>query len=333
MSVDERGEILKVLSGAIIRETSAFNFYYKGSENPLLPPGARGLLARLAEEERVHRQLLVAEYTTIEKGWSGTGSGPGEESLSYLIPGDPSFSPLEIGGEFEAAALTLPTRLVGGDNIISRVVRGHDGSARGTLLLLYDAMGHGMETTEINALAARTVGEYVESTSLSRMEADMLGPRQLVEQINARIAERYEGEGVFLTVLGVLFDARRGTLSYTCAGHEPPFIVRRDGAARSLLQTQLIAGIDPAFRYREHAVDFAPGDLFCAFSDGIIEAENREGVLFGRAGVARILEKQRADEPDAIARGLLRALSGHLGGEPVRDEISIIVVKAKGALA
>jgi hypothetical protein len=330
MSLDERNEILKVLSGAIIRETNAFNFYYQGSENPQLPAGARGLLARLAEEERVHRQLLVNEYRAIEKGWSGSGEEEGEGSLAYPIPDDPSLSPLEIDGEFEAVALTIPTRLVGGDNIVSRVVRGHDGSARGTLLLLYDAMGHSMETTEINALAARAVGEYVDSTALSRMETELLGPRQLVELINARIAERYEGEGVFVTVLGVLFDARRGALSYTCAGHEPPFIVREDGTAHSLLHTQLIAGIDPAFRYREYTVDFTPGDLFCVFSDGIIEAKNGDGAIFGRAGVARILEERRAAGPGEIVRSLLRALRGHLDGSPLRDEVSIVVVKAKG---
>jgi len=188
-----------------------------------------------------------------------------------------------------------------------------------------------METTELNALAARTVGEYVDSTALSRMETELLGPKQLVERINGRVAERYEGEGVFLTILGVLFDAGRGVLSYTCAGHEPPFIVRGDGKAHSLLQTQLIAGIDPAFHYREHTVDFTPGDLFCVFSDGIIEAENGDGAIFGRAGVARILEERHAEEPSAIARDLLRALAEHLGGDPVRDEVSIVVVKAKGA--
>lgn len=330
MSIDERQEILKVLSGAIIRETSAFNFYYKGSENMQLPAGARGLLARLAEEERVHRQLLVNEYTAIEKGWSGGTGGGTSSELSYPIPDDPALSPLEIGEEYDAVALTIPTRLVGGDNIVSRVVRGHDGAPIGTLLLLYDAMGHSMETTELNALAARAVGEYVDSTALSRMEAELLGPRQLVELINSRIAERYEGEGVFLTILGVLFDPRRGVFSYTCAGHEPPFIVRADGEARSLLQTQLIAGIDPGFHYREHTVDFAPGDLFCVFSDGIVEAENGEDVLFGRAGVARIIEAHRGEAPDAIARRLLDALARHLGGDPLRDEVSIVVVKSKG---
>lgn len=330
MSSDERGQILKVLSGAIIRETNAFNFYYRGSENPLLPAGARGLLVRLAEEERIHRQLLVDEYRTIEKEWSGDAVDEQGRQLAYRVPGEISPVPLEVGEEFDAVAVTIPTRLVGGDNIVSRVLRSHGGGARGTLLLLYDAMGHSLQTTEINALASQAVGEYVEAVSLSRMESELMGPKKLVELINARVAERYSGEGVFLTVLGVLFDARLPQMVITCAGHEPPFIVSGDEAARSLMQTQLIAGIDPAYRYREHEVEFGPGDLLCLFSDGIIEAENKAGELFGRSGVARILERHRGADPTEIVRRLLAALAAHLGDEPLRDEISLAVVRRKG---
>ncbi len=274
MGIDEREEILKVLSGAIIRETNAFNFYYKGSENEKIPAGARGLLSRLAEEERVHRQLLVHEYKAIEKGWDGEEGDEGEPELSYQIPETPSFTPLELSKALEAIALTMPSRLVGGDSIFSRVIRDHTGNARGTLLLFYDAMGHSMKTTEINALAAKAVGEYVDSVSLSKMDAEMLSPKKIVTLLNEKIAEKYEGEGIFLTVLCVLFDCHNKTVTYTSAGHEPPFMIDSSGKASSLLQTQLIAGIDPAFHYREHSMPIGPGDIFSVFSDGIVEAED-----------------------------------------------------------
>ena len=330
MSNDEREQILKVLSGAIIRETNAFNFYYKGSENESLPPGARGLLARLAEEERVHRQLLVNEFKAIEKGWNGRPGEAGEAELSYGIPDEPSYTPLELSERLEAVALTMPSRLVGGDNIFSRIIRDYSGKAMGTLLLLYDAMGHSMKTTELNALAAKAVGEYVDSVSLSRMEKEMLGPKKVVSLLNEKIAEKYEGEGVFLTVLCVLFECSKGTLTYTSAGHEPPFIVDSSGKASSLLQTQLIAGIDPAFRYREHSMPFGEGDIFCVFSDGIIEAEDADEAIYGRSGISKILEENRNKDPRDIVAGVLAGLENHIGGKPLKDEVSIIVVKIKG---
>ncbi len=330
MSIDEREEILKVLSGAIIRETNAFNFYSKGSENEHIPAGAKGLLSRLAAEERVHRQLLVNEYRAIEKGWNGAPGEEGEPALSFEIPDDPSFTPLELSEALEAIALTLPSRLVGGDSIFSRVIRDHSGIARGTLLLFYDAMGHSMKTTEINALAARAVGEYIDSVSLSKMETEMLSPKKIVSLLNEKIAEKYEGEGIFLTVLCVLFDCGNGTLTYTSAGHEPPFVVDASGKASSLLQTQLIAGIDPAFHYREHSMPLNPGDIFCVFSDGIVEAENEDQEIYGRSGISKILEDTRGGTPGDIVAGILSGLKEHLGGQPLKDEVSIIVVKLKG---
>jgi serine phosphatase RsbU (regulator of sigma subunit) len=330
VGIDEREEILKVLSGAIIRETNAFNFYYKGSENENMPAGARGLLARLAEEERVHRQLLVNEYKSIEKGWNGDEGEEGGTALSYKIPSRPSFTPLELSERLEAIALTMPSRLVGGDSVFSRVIRDHGGNATGTLLLLYDAMGHSMKTTEINGFAAKAVGEYVDSVSLSKMEAEMLSPRKIVTVLNEKLAERYEGEGIFLTVLCVLFDCGAETLTYTCAGHEPPFLVDGSGKASSLLQTQLIAGIDPAFHYREHSMPFDRGDIFCVFSDGIVEAENSDEAIYGRGGISRILEENRDGSPAEIVAAVLEGLKAHLGGRPLRDEVSIILVKAKG---
>jgi serine phosphatase RsbU (regulator of sigma subunit) len=330
LSIDERDQILKVLSGAIIRETNAFNFYYKGSENPSIPAGARGLLARLAEEERVHRQLLVDEYKAIEKGWNGKRDEGGEPELEYVIPEDPSFTPLELSERLEAVALTLPSRLVGGDSVFSRVLKDHSGNSRGTLLLLYDAMGHSMKTTEINGFAAKTVGEYVDSVSMSKMETEMLSPKKIVTQLNEKVAEKYEGEGIFLTALCILFECDSGSITYTCAGHEPPFLVDSSGKASSLLQTQLIVGIDPAFRYREHSMPFGPGNVFCVFSDGIVEAENDESAIYGRGGISKILEDNRNGTPKEIIYSVLGGLKEHLGRKTLKDEVSIMVVKPKG---
>jgi serine phosphatase RsbU (regulator of sigma subunit) len=330
MSHIEKEQILKVLSRAIIRETNAFNIYYKESENMELPPGARGLLVRLAEEERIHRQLLVNEYKSIEKDWSGKQGEKGEGHLSYDIPNDPTYSPLETCENLEAAALTIPSRLVGGDNIVTRVIRGPRGKLEGTLLLLYDAMGHGMETTEINAVAARSVGEYIDSSAMSGAERESLSPRKIVEFLNGKIAERYEGEGVFLTALCVYFHAGSGNLTFTCAGHEPPFVIDSEGSVSSLLKTQLIVGIDPEFHYRESTIPFGPGEVFCIFSDGIVEAEDGDGGIFGRDGVSGILAGRNDSAPREIIELLLGGLGRHLGGGPLMDEVSIVVVRAKG---
>ncbi len=330
MSEQEKEQILKVLSGAIQRETGAFNFYSRKGEDQTLPRGVRGLLARLAEEERRHRRLLLGEYMSVKKGWREKEDREKGKALSFTIPEKLTMTPLELSPELDAAAVSLPSRLVGGDNVLSYVLRAPGGEESTTALLLYDVMGHSLETTEINAMAARIIGEYGEMPVSSGVEAEQMSPKRLVDLLNKNIFETYGGEGIFLTMICVLFDLEKGSFTYTCAGHEPPFVILDEGKAASLLNTQLVVGIDPDYPYREHEVPFGGGNLFCIFSDGVIEAKNEEGEYFGREGVKRILEKNADLSPREIIEAVLDGVERFLGGRPLEDEVSIVVVKSKG---
>ena len=221
MDEQEKLEILKVLQTAIMRETGAFNFYYRKSEDGSLPLSVRGLLVRLAEEERRHRHLLLDEYIAVDKGWSG-GRG-GESELSYLPPESLSFLPLELDSSLEGAAVTLPGNFIGGDSIYSSVIRDRLGNELGSFLYLYDVMGHSVETTALSGFASSIFGEYMESAGIARMEKENLSPGQVVQLINERFSERFEGQGIFLTMFCAYFDSSQKVLTYTCAGHEPPF--------------------------------------------------------------------------------------------------------------
>jgi len=328
--VSEIKQVLKVLSRAIIRETTAFNHYYKGSEDATLPPGVRGLLSRLAEEERKHRRLLVDEYRAVEKGWDESHSDPEKGSLSYTVPGKLPYVPIETSGDLEITAVSLPARLVGGDNILSTTIRDRSGGDIGTFLLLYDAMGHSLDTTELNAIAARLLGEYIDPSFSSDMRMELLSPKKVVRYLNAGISEAFEGQGVFLTLLSALFDAKNKMLSYTLAGHEPPFLVHDRGRVGSLLNTQLIVGIDPEFQYRENKVPFEKGDILCIFSDGIIEAVDPDGDIFGRERVAAILEKHWKSPAKTIVKEMLGDLDRFCSGRPLNDEVSIMIIRSKG---
>lgn len=330
MSEKEKEQILKVLSGAIRRETGAFNFYSRASEDPNMPRSVRGLLSRLAEEERRHRRLLLGEYMSVKKDWLESEDHEKGKSISFSIPDKLTMTPLEVSSDLEIAAVSLPSRLVGGDNVLSFVLRGTSGDETITVLLLYDVMGHSLETTEVNAMAARIVGEYGEMTGSSQMEAERMSPKKLVDLLNGNIFEAYGEEGIFLTMICVMFDVENGSFTYSCAGHEPPFVILDEGKAASLLHTQLVVGIDPDFHYREHEVPFGEGDLFCIFSDGVIEAKNAEGEYFGREGVKQILEKNVERSPEEIIEAVLEGAGEFLGETPLEDEVTMVVVKSKG---
>lgn len=330
MSAEERDEILKVLKGAILRETNAFNYYNKGAEDRSMPASVRGLLSRLAEEERNHRRLLMNEFSAVKKGWMEDEGGEEEHGLSYTIPEELPATSLEVAADLEAAAVSLPSRLVGGDNVFSYVVSDHSGKHLGTLFFLYDVMGHSVATTEINALAARAVGEYMEESSSARMEKELLSPKKIVRLLNQRLNDQFEGEGVFLTMFCAYFDCDSGTISYTCAGHEPPFIIHDNGKIGSLLHIQLIVGIDPEQQYRENKLPFEKGDVLCVFSDGIIEARNEDDDMFSREQMAEILESSWRKSPAEIIKDVLEGVRKYTDNKPMKDEVSIVAIKMKG---
>ena len=162
------------------------------------------------------------------------------------------------------------------------------------------------------------------------MEMELFSPRRIVRLLNKRIHEQFEDQGVFLTMICAYFDCNDSTMTYVCAGHEPPFLVHEGGQVGSLLNTQLIVGIDPDFPYREHKIPFEKGDLLLLFSDGIVEARDDDDNFFGREGVAAILEKSWNESPEDVIKNLLNGMTGHISGSPIKDEISIVVIKGKG---
>jgi len=327
MDEQEKLEILKVLQTAIMRETGAFNFYYRKSEDNSLPMSVRGLLVRLAEEERRHRHLLLDEYIAVDKGWS-VGRDGGTE-LSYMPPESLSFLPLELDSSLLGAAITLPGSFIGGDSIFSSVIRDRMGNELGSFFFLYDIMGHSVETTALSGFASSIFGEYMESAGIARMEKESLSPSQVVQLINERFSERFEGQGIFLTMFCAYFDSSKKIITYTCAGHEPPFLIDASGTNLSMINTQLIVGIDRDYRYREFTVPFESGSMLCIFSDGVVEASNKNGDYLGREEVYEILKRYYMKNPEGVVKGLLEGIIAYCGGEPMKDELSIIVIKGK----
>jgi serine phosphatase RsbU (regulator of sigma subunit) len=328
---DQKRQILAVLSGAILRETDAFNYYHKNADDTSAPAGVRGLFTRLAEEERGHRHLLINEFLSVKRGWREKGEDGVEYAPAFKVPKKLPFLSLKSAPDLETAAVCLPGRLVGGDNVFSAVVRDHAGDTTGTFLVLYDAMGHSLETTETNALAAKVVGEQFESSSTARMQRELLAPERIAKLLNETLHEKFDGQGVFLTLFCALFDTQNETISYTCGGHEPPFVVRAEGRVESLLNTQLIVGIDPGFDYVADSIPFKKNDLLCIFTDGIVEARNEEGDFFGRDGVQRVLRRSGQSSPREVIELLLEEVQRHSAAELIQDEISIVVVRSKGA--
>jgi sigma-B regulation protein RsbU (phosphoserine phosphatase) len=187
-------------------------------------------------------------------------------------------------------------------------------------VLIADASGHGAPAAVLMAVA--------HSIAHTRSEPPQR-PGEFLTYMNAHLTRRYtRPTGSFMTAFYGVFDPANGTLSYASAGHNPPRLLRAaDGFKLALNRAQkLPLGIKPDETYLEQTVPLLPGDQVVFFTDGVIEAVNTDGDVFGSV---RIDEELSTCFPTAAA--LLRAILATHGlftaGTTAADDRTLVVVK------
>jgi phosphoserine phosphatase RsbU/P len=162
-------------------------------------------------------------------------------------------------------------------------------------------------------------------------ESDRGCPRTLLTQLNAHLARRYtRPTGSFVTAFAAVFDPAKHALTYASAGHSPPLVARADGSRSSLNRAQrLPLGIKPTETYPEQTTAFHPGDRVAVVTDGILEAANAAGDMFGTAGVGAALRPVCDAAADDLA-AILGAWTTYTAGAPTADDRTVVVVRATG---
>lgn len=187
-------------------------------------------------------------------------------------------------------------------------------------VLIADASGHGAPAAVLMAVA--------HSIAHTRPEPP-LRPGEFLTYLNAHLTRRYtRPTGSFVTAFYAVFDPQNATLSYASAGHNPPRLLRAaDGFKIALNRAQkLPLGIKPDESYLEQTVPLLSGDQVVFFTDGVIEAVNTDGDVFGSA---RIDEELATCYPNASAllRAILASYSLFTSGATIVDDQTLVVVK------
>jgi sigma-B regulation protein RsbU (phosphoserine phosphatase) len=151
-------------------------------------------------------------------------------------------------------------------------------------------------------------------------------PREVCQRLN-RIMGAHLGPGRFITLVYAVLDASRRVLTYTNAGHNPPLLLRHDGTCEPLSTGGLLLGVVPEATYEEAEVRLGPGDRLLLFTDGVTEAMNPDGELFGEDRVLEVMRRCAGHGAAELQRELLAAVTIFCGGE-FQDDATIVVVAA-----
>ena len=100
--------------------------------------------------------------------------------------------------------------------------------------------------------------------------------------------------GMFVTLFYAIFDAKKMSLRYVNAGHNPPLLLKQPAGGTLLLRVEGIAlGVIGSIKLEEADVQLEKGDLITLFTDGVTEAINEKEELFGQERLLKIIEENR----------------------------------------
>jgi serine phosphatase RsbU (regulator of sigma subunit) len=224
-----------------------------------------------------------------------------------LLPQEPPALPgLEIGDVYESAA-----RLEVGGDVYDYVIL-PDGRLA---VVLGDVTGHGVDATADMAMA-----KFV-FRSLAR---EHTVPGEFLAVANDVVSSEI-GAGRFITMLELVVDLARGEVACAGGGHPEPRLVLPDGAVTGIAAKGLALGIEGGQTYETVTVDFPPGAIVVAYTDGVVEAR-RAGELYGVARLDALLAEQRSLPPQELALAALAACREWTGGE-LSDDVALVVIK------
>lgn len=135
-----------------------------------------------------------------------------------------------------------------------------------------------------------------------------------------------------MTVFAALYRPDTRTLSYLSAGHPPMLLRRRRGLSQSAdvsslgESDQIPLGVLRDYEYSNNEITLEPGDLLVLYTDGITEARDRHGRMFGSDRL-RELVAAGPDSPRALCDSIVAEVTAHQGGPIGDDDQTLIVLR------
>jgi len=135
--------------------------------------------------------------------------------------------------------------------------------------------------------------------------------------------------GMFVTLLYGVLDGEALTLKYANAGHPTPIIFRSiDGCYIEEKASGIALGAKEGVSYEERTIKFEPGDVVVFYTDGITEAMNIRGELFGLSRLTGTIKKTYQSSAEVIMAKILEEVSAFRGDQEQNDDITLVVMKA-----
>jgi len=260
-------------------------------------------VALAIENAKVH-QLILKEQRLQQ-----------ELEAAYIIQQSfmPQTFPQSPDNRFQVFGKNIPAISVGGD-LFDFV----EFDARQLGLMIGDVSGKGIPAA---LYMARLVSDL---RYVSHLKKEMT---EILITINELLLERSR-RGMFVTLQYIILDNETGQLSIANGGHLPPLWIHHSDFSCDWVACApgIPLGILPDAIFNKNTIQLQPGDYIVLFTDGVIEAKNKRGVMFSRERLAKLVAR-KWESPDALVIAIIDEVLKFSSGNSQHDDITVLALK------
>lgn len=233
-----------------------------------------------------------------------------EVQLAILPRKFPPFK--DLISQIDIYATMHPAKDVGGDFYdFFRIDNEHIG------IVMADVSGKG-----VPAALFMTMGH----TLLRFTGCHCLDPVKTITESNDMLS-RESFDSMFITIFYGVYDTTSGVLRYVNAGHNPPYIVRKNGNVEVLPNSpNICTGVIESFPFKEEQITLERGDTLVTFTDGVTEACSVTNELYGEERLEQLLGTMAGETAMKVTSAINTAVSKHAEGAEQSDDITILTL-------
>lgn len=249
-----------------------------------------------AEKERIGAELSIA--TQIQANM-----------LPCIFPAFPERN------EFDIYATMNPAKEVGGDFYDFFMV-----DDRHLAIVMADVSGKGVPAALFMVIGKTLIKDHT-------TPGKDLG--EVFTEVNELLCES-NSEGLFITAFEGVIDLSSGAFRYVNAGHEIPYICKKDGRFEpyKVRAGFVLAGME-GMKYKCGELELEPGDKIFQYTDGVTEATNANNELYGMDRLTEILGENSALAPTELLPVIKNDIDRFVGEAPQFDDITMLCLEYK----
>jgi sigma-B regulation protein RsbU (phosphoserine phosphatase) len=151
-------------------------------------------------------------------------------------------------------------------------------------------------------------------------------PAEIIGRVNRELCEN-NSDLMFVTLFFAMLSPDNGRLEFCNAGHNAPYWLKGNKLEAVEEPKGIILGVRSDAVYETGLITLSPGESIYVFSDGVTEASNQEGEMFGEQRLEAVLQRSADHSSAEIVKSVTAAVRGFVGAAPPSDDITMLAVR------